>query len=127
MRLTLIATIGAPLAACWPARFTERPAVVGAVVSAGNGTPIAGASVTFVKPDWDKSAFNVITGRNGAFRIEQRHFWGLNSILGENFPGYGFVEVDAAGFAHGHREVSWPLTGARPLVVGVIELTESPP
>src|SRR5262252_5910044 len=111
MRLMLIATFGASLAGCWPARFIARPAVVGAVVSAADGTPIMGASVTFVQPDWNRS-FNVLTGRNGAFRIEPLHYWGLNTILGENFGGYGYVEVDAAGFVSDRMDISWRATGA---------------
>jgi len=123
-RLVLIAAIGVQLAGCWPARFTERPAVVGAVVSAVDGTPITGASVAFVRPDWNESPFSVATGHNGAFRIAPIHHWGFNTILGEYFPGYAYLEIDAAGFAPERKDISWPPTGGRPLVVGVIELRE---
>jgi hypothetical protein len=125
MRLMLIATIGVPLAGCWPARLTERPKVVGAVISGTDGTPITGASVTLVPSV--ESAFKVVTDGRGVFQIKSLHSWALLTILGENFPGHGTVVVDAAGFVPELKEISWPLTGARPLIVGVIELRESPP
>ena len=125
MRLVVVATIGMPLAGCWPARLTDRPKVVGAVISATDGTPIAGASVAVQAGVLGEPAFEVITDRRGVFEIEPLHSWELFTIFGENFPMQGNVAVDARGFAPGFKEISWSRTGARPLVVGVIELTES--
>ncbi len=127
-RLVFVAMIAVLLSGCWPARFAEQPGVVGTVVSAADGKPVAGALVKLATPRGSgKPASGVMTDRNGRFQIEPLYHWGANSFLGEGWPVQGSVAIDARGFTPGRLELSWPQTGRRTQDVGVIELMRSSP
>jgi hypothetical protein len=127
-RITVVAAIAVLLAGCWPARFIERPGIVGAVVSKTDGKPIAGASVRVVTlRSYGEPGFDVVTDRNGSFLFEPLHRWGWYSPLGEAWPVPGSVEVDAVGFVPARMELHWPQTGSQKQNVGVIELTRTSP
>jgi hypothetical protein len=122
-RVIFVGVIAALLAGCWPARFAEQPGVIGAVVSAVDGKPVAGASVRLIAPLLESEPLpKVITDREGRFQIEPLYHWGIYSFLGEGWPVQGRLEIDAAGFASGRLELSWPQTGPQTKDVGVIEL-----
>lgn len=127
-RFILVAAIAIPLSGCWPARFVAQPGVVGTVVSAADGKPVAGASVKLATARGDGNpGSGVTTDRNGKFQIEPLYHWGTYLFLGEGWPLQGSVEIDARGFSPGRLELSWPQTGPRTQDVGVIELKLTSP
>ncbi len=114
------------LAGCWPARLVEQPGIIGAVVSAADGKPVADATVLLGRGVGIRDPrFEVVTGRNGTFQFAPIHSWGLYSPLGDYFYVHGVVEVDAAGFEVARLDMGWPPTGRAKLSAGVIELTPS--
>jgi hypothetical protein len=125
-RLVVFGASASLLAGCWPARFVDRPGIIGAVVSAADGKPVAGATVRLAPGALGYPGYEVVTSRNGTFQFEPIHSWALYSpLLGDYFYSHGVVEVDAAGFEAVRVDVSWPPTGRAKQSVGVVELTQS--
>lgn len=122
-RLVLVAATSALLVGCWPARFTERPGITGTVVSAADGSAIAGASVRLIlPPNSRETTFAVTTGPEGRFDVKPVGRWGMYSVLGEGWDLQGGLEIDAPGFTSRRLEMSWRQTGPRTQDVGVVEL-----
>jgi hypothetical protein len=122
-RLFLAAATSVLLAGCWPARFTERPGITGTVISAADGSAIAGASVRLIlPPNSQEATFTVTTGRGGKFEVDPVGRWGMYFVLGESWPLQGGVEIEAPGFTPRRLEISWRQTGPRTRDVGVVEL-----
>lgn len=122
-RLVLAAVTSVLLVGCWPARFTERPGITGTVISAADGSPVAGASVRLIlPPNSQESTFTVTTGREGRFEVEPVGRWGMYVVLGEGWPLQGSVEIEAPGFKPRRLEISWRQTRPRTRDVGVVKL-----
>ena len=115
------------LSGCWPARFTQRPGVVGTVVSADDHKPIPSAVVK-LSPDNGReiARLEVATNAGGRFRIRPTYRWGLYTYLGESWRVGGTVEIEAPGFVPAQRKLYWPQTGASTQDVGVVALVRSP-
>jgi hypothetical protein len=126
-RILIFGASAALLAGCWPARFVERPGIIGAVVSAADGKPVADATVRLARDAGFtvQPGSEVVTSRNGTFQLEPIHSWGLYSPLGDYLYAHGVVEVDAEGFEVARIDVGWPPTGRAKLSAGVIELRPS--
>ena len=127
LRTTSILAATLLLAGCWPARFTERPGIVGTVVSADDHQPIAHARVKLTSPSpVDKADLELVTDGRGRFEVRPLYYWALSSFLGEAWPIQGAIEVEAMGFASQKRELIWPQTGPATQDVGAISLVRSP-
>jgi hypothetical protein len=123
-RLVLTALLASSLAACWPARFTYRPAITGTVVSADDEQPVAGATIRLVVPRDDLvPKLDFLTTTEGKFSVEPYYQWGLDSVLGEHWPAQGAVEVDAPGFDPYRQELRWSGSGTQN--IGVIRLVRA--
>ena len=96
-RLVLFGAIAVLLAGCWPARLVDRPGIIGAVVSAADGKPVAGATVRLARDAGFtvEPGSEVVTSRIGTFQLDPIHSWGLYSPLGDYLYAHGVVEVDA--------------------------------
>jgi hypothetical protein len=81
--------------ACFPYKYTMRPAVTGRVVSARDERPIANALIS----DPQSKALQAATSQDGTFVLPARKQWGIWFILPqEPLRGWPPLEVSAAGY-----------------------------
>jgi hypothetical protein len=94
----LLASCAILLSGCWPYRYTTHPGIVGTVVSAENGVPVAAADVTLIAPLWRQTERRLIakTGADGRFEIAPQRQWGMFVLMQEAFrPVECAVEIAA--------------------------------
>ena len=102
------------LSACFPYRYTDRPGVVGSVVSGIDGSVIQGAKVrlTFAHPAVSFAPSEVTASSEGTFQAPPKTFWGVYFIPQEpGPPGVCTVTVIADGFEEQTIEFRWWLSG----------------
>jgi hypothetical protein len=70
LRLVL-ASCAILLSGCWPYRYTTHPGIVGTVVSADDGAPVASAEVILIAPLWSQAGRRLTakSGADGQFEI----------------------------------------------------------
>jgi len=123
-RLVVTLVAASLLVGCWPARFTYRTGIKGVVISADDGKPVAGASIRLAVPrEGMVPAMSIVTTREGRFEVEPYYQWHIASVLGENWPVKGSLEVSAPGYLPHMQELSWSRTGPHTQDLGTVRLT----
>jgi hypothetical protein len=129
MRLGLTLLLSTLLAACFPYRYTDRPGIVGQVISVVDGRPITGASVsvTFSHPVDKHGPIETSTAADGTFAVEAKTKWGLFIVPQESGPpGTCTVKVLAGAYHDSTREFRWWGMGRSVENLGSIELRPLP-
>ena len=81
-------------AACFPYKYTSRPAVSGTVLSAADGTPIVGALVH----DPASTTYRTKTREDGTFSLTPEKEWGIWFILPQEPMSVAQLRVTATGY-----------------------------